>query len=128
MSSSAAIFTISPSSSLPASDPRYLRTSSPAPIVLVTPTVFSLQFHRRYLKVDAVDVASGGPPGGTTPRTPLWRTQLKAQAVRLVRQLRAELGTERGTIQRVARQLGYGVESVRAWVRQADIDDGGKPG
>jgi transposase len=52
----------------------------------------------------------------------------KAQAVRLVRQLRAELGTEHGTVQRVADQLGYGVESVRGWVKQADIDDGAKPG
>jgi transposase len=34
------------------------------------------------------------------------------------------LGTEHGTIQRVAGQLGYGVESVRSWVRQADIDEG----
>jgi transposase len=48
----------------------------------------------------------------------------KAQAVRLVRQLRKELGTEHGTVYRVARQLGYGIESVRAWVKQADIDDG----
>jgi transposase-like protein len=50
------------------------------------------------------------------------------QAVRLVRQLRAELGTDHGTVQRVARQLGYGTESVRKWVRQADIDDGKKAG
>jgi transposase-like protein len=42
--------------------------------------------------------------------------------------LRAELGTEHGTVQRVARQLGYGIESVRSWVRQADIDDGYAPG
>ena len=48
----------------------------------------------------------------------------KAAAVRMVRTLRAELGTA----QRVALQLGYGVESVRSWVRQADIDDGVKPG
>ena len=27
-------------------------------------------------------------------------------------------------MQRVAHQLGYGIESVRTWVRQADIDDG----
>ena len=27
-------------------------------------------------------------------------------------------------MQRVANQLGYGVESVRTWVRQADIDQG----
>jgi len=44
--------------------------------------------------------------------------------VRMVRTLRAELGTEHGTIQRVATQLGYGIESVRSWVRQADIDEG----
>lgn len=52
----------------------------------------------------------------------------KAAAVRMVRALRAELGTEQGTVSRVARQLGYGVESVRSWVRQADIDDGYAPG
>jgi transposase-like protein len=48
--------------------------------------------------------------------------------VRLVRQLRAELGTDHGTIQRIATQLGYGVESVRAWVRQDDIDRGRRDG
>ena len=48
--------------------------------------------------------------------------------MRMVRTLRAELGTDHGTVYRVARQLGYGVESVRSWVRQADIDDGFAPG
>ena len=38
------------------------------------------------------------------------------------------MGTERGTIQRVATQLGYGVESVRQWVKRADIDEGHAPG
>jgi transposase len=52
----------------------------------------------------------------------------KAAAVRMVRTLRAELGTDRGTAGSVALQLGYGVESVRSWVRQADIDDGVKQG
>jgi len=41
-----------------------------------------------------------------------------------VRQLRKELGCEYGTVQRVADQLGYGVESVRTWVREADARDG----
>lgn len=48
--------------------------------------------------------------------------------MRLVRALRAELGTSRGTVGRVADQLGFGVESVRKWVLQADIDDGAAAG
>jgi transposase-like protein len=58
------------------------------------------------------------------PSTRRYSPEEKAQAVRLVRQLAVELGTTHGTVQRVASQLGYGVESVRSWVRQADIDDG----
>jgi transposase-like protein len=46
----------------------------------------------------------------------------------MVRALRSELGAEQGTVSRVAHQLGYGIESVRSWVRQADIDDGYEPG
>ena len=62
------------------------------------------------------------------PTTRRYSPEEKAAAVRMVRTLRAELGTEHGTVQRVARQLGYGIESVRSWVRQADIDDGHVPG
>lgn len=62
------------------------------------------------------------------PSTRRYSPEERAQAVRLVRQLRAELGTEHGTIQRVAGQLGYGVESVRVWVNQADVDDGKRDG
>src|SRR4051794_13469989 len=62
------------------------------------------------------------------PTTRRYTPQEKADAVRMVRTLRAELGTEHGTVQRVAKQLGYGVESVRLWVRQADVDDGRAPG
>ena len=46
----------------------------------------------------------------------------------MVRTLRPETGGEHGTVKRVADQLGYGVESVRQWVRQADIEEGHAPG
>ncbi len=46
----------------------------------------------------------------------------------MVRQLRKELGTSHGTIQRVADQIGCGVESLRTWVKQAEVDDGVEPG
>jgi transposase len=65
-------------------------------------------------------------PGSPTTRR--YSPEEKAQAVRLVRTLRDELGTEHGTVQRVAAQLGYGIESVRSWVKQADVDDGHTPG
>lgn len=58
------------------------------------------------------------------PTTRRYSPEEKASAVRMVRTLRAELGTEHGTVQRVVSQLGYGLESVRTWVKQSDIDDG----
>ena len=38
------------------------------------------------------------------------------------------VGQVPGTVKRVADQLGYGAESVRTWVKQADIDEGQAPG
>ena len=52
----------------------------------------------------------------------------KENAVRLVRLRREETGESHGSVKAVADQLGFGVESVRSWVKQADIDDGAKPG
>ena len=70
-------------------------------------------------------------PKDTNPSKPTTRRyspEEKAAAVRMVRTLRAELGTDHGTVKRVAAQLGYGAESVRSWVRQADIDEGHSAG
>lgn len=66
--------------------------------------------------------------GSGKPTTRRYSPEENAAAVRMVRTLRAELGTEHGTVQRVATQLGYGIESVRTWVKQADIDDGNVAG
>lgn len=58
------------------------------------------------------------------PTTRRYSNDERDQAVRLVSQLRKELGTSQGTVIRVADQLGYGAESVRRWVVQAEIDGG----
>jgi transposase len=62
------------------------------------------------------------------PTTRRYSTQEKAAAVRMVRSLQAETGMIHGAVRRVAEQLGYGVESVRSWVKQAEVDDGVRPG
>jgi transposase len=62
------------------------------------------------------------------PTTRRYSEAEKDRAVRMVRQLRKELGADHGSIKRVADQLGIGTESLRGWVRQAEIDDGVKPG
>jgi transposase len=62
------------------------------------------------------------------PKTRRYTQEQKDQAIRLVRLANAETGQEYGVVQRVARQLGFGVETVRGWVKQADIDAGVTPG
>jgi len=54
--------------------------------------------------------------------------ELKERAVRLVFELRRESGRAQGEITRVAGQLGVGTESLRTWVRQAEIDAGKRAG
>lgn len=62
------------------------------------------------------------------PTARRYSVEEKQAAVRMVRVLQAETGMTHGAVRRVAAQLGYGVESVRSWVKQADVDDGVRPG
>jgi transposase-like protein len=54
--------------------------------------------------------------------------EMKAKAVRLVREHRQDYPSVTAASLAVARQLGLGKETVRRWVVQADIDDGARPG
>ena len=64
------------------------------------------------------------------PKNPYRRypLEMRERAVRMVREAIAESGERQGAVSRVAKQLGIGTESLRNWVKQADIDDGKHPG
>lgn len=62
------------------------------------------------------------------PTTRRYSAEFKERAVRMVLQLRVETGQRQGMITRVAAQLGCGVESLRTWVNQAEIDGGRRSG
>jgi transposase len=54
--------------------------------------------------------------------------ELKERAVKMVQALQREDPADRGVISRTARQLGVGAESLRAWVKQAEVDNGTRGG
>ena len=54
--------------------------------------------------------------------------ELRERATRMAVELRQDPATKPGAIARVAEQLGMHPETLRNWVRRAEIDGGVRPG
>ena len=54
--------------------------------------------------------------------------ELRERAVRMVQETMRETGERHGVVTRIAVQLGLGSETLRHWVKQAEIDGGQRPG
>jgi transposase-like protein len=63
------------------------------------------------------------------PRTvKKYPTEVRERAVRLVLEHRDEYETKWAAIRSVAEKFGCSAETLRGWVRQAEIDGGHRPG
>ena len=66
---------------------------------------------------------------GQHPAQRRYPPELRERAVRMAQELIDEQGGQRfGVVTRVAKELGIGTESLRSWLKQADIDGGRRQG
>ena len=54
--------------------------------------------------------------------------ELRERATRMAMDARKEPATRQGALQRIAEQLGINAETLRSWVKQAEIDAGDRAG
>jgi transposase len=62
------------------------------------------------------------------PRKPPYPAEVRERATRMVFEHRHEHDSQWAAITSIAAKFGMTAETLRSWVRQAEIDDGRRPG
>jgi transposase len=75
-----------------------------------------------------MEVMQENSNGSAHPAQRRYPDELKQRAIRMVLETIEETGERQGVVGRIARQLGVGTETLRYWVKQAEIDGGKRPG
>ena len=61
-------------------------------------------------------------------RRPPYPREVRERAVRMVFEHRGEYDSQWAAITSIAQKFGMTAETLRGWVRQAEVDDGQRPG
>jgi len=64
----------------------------------------------------------------SSPNRRRYPPELRERAIRMFFETVQQQGERHGAATRVANQLGVSYESMRLWIRQAEIDQGRRPG
>jgi transposase len=62
------------------------------------------------------------------PRKPPYPREVRERAVGMVLEHQSEYGSQWAAIRSIAEKFGMTTETLRSWVRQAEVDDGRRPG